>query len=77
MPAGDTIYFAMTQQNNVNVEYTATTFDGNTTYTKTLTNKAYEEGHFYALGLRMTPVAPASPEQQQDAEKQDYTSEEW
>ena len=75
--AGDTIYFATPDRENVNVEYTATTFDGNTTYTKTLTNKTYEPGHFYALGLRMTPVAPASPEQQQDAEKQDYSSEEW
>ena len=75
--AGDTIYFATPDRENVNVEYTATTFDGNTTYTKTVTGKTYEEGHFYALGLRMTPVAPASPEQQQDAEKQDYSSEEW
>ena len=60
--AGDTIYFATPAWENLNIEYTATTFDGNTTYTKTVTGKTYEEGHFYALGLRMTPVAPASPE---------------
>ena len=59
--AGDTIYFATPDRENVNVEYTATTFDGNTTYTKTLTNKTFKSGHFYALGLKMTPVAPASP----------------
>ena len=57
--AGDTIYFATPDRENVNVEYIATTFDGNTTYTKTLTNKTFKSGHFYALGLRMTPVAPA------------------
>ena len=56
-----------------------TTIDGKK-YTKTVENdkrKPYEEGKFYKMSLKMTPVAPASPEQQQDAEKQDYSSEEW
>ena len=75
-PLGDgPIYFIKTAGSLYKIDITTT--DGKK-YTKTVgSGKRYEEGKFYKMSLKMTPVAPASPEQQQDAEKQDYSSEEW
>ncbi len=57
--AAGPIYVAIRPTNNATINYTAT--DGITnTYTKTVSDKTYEAGQFYQLGLRMTPSSSAT-----------------
>lgn len=50
-PASGPIYVVMNRFYGYDIEYAAT--DGTKHYTKSVTNKSYEAGNFYQLGLRM------------------------
>lgn len=57
--AAGPIYVAIRPTNNATINYTAT--DGTTNnYKKTVSEKTYEAGQFYQLGLRMAPSSSAT-----------------
>lgn len=55
--AAGPIYVAIRPTNNATINYTAT--DGITNYKKTVSEKTYEAGQFYQLGLKMAPTSSA------------------